>query len=78
MGPDVLESLSQHAGISRDELLSRLTREPKRPDCFSCGRLEPLGPGALAESESAGSFSKVLIEGTSCHDSRGYPHLYPH
>ncbi len=27
LGPDVLNTLSQHTGLSRDELLSRLTRE---------------------------------------------------
>jgi uncharacterized protein YidB (DUF937 family) len=27
IGPDVLNTLSQHTGLSRDELLSRLTRE---------------------------------------------------
>ena len=27
IGPEVLDSLSQHTGLSRDELLSRLTRE---------------------------------------------------
>jgi uncharacterized protein YidB (DUF937 family) len=27
IGPDVLDSLTQHTGLSRDELLSRLTRE---------------------------------------------------
>jgi uncharacterized protein YidB (DUF937 family) len=27
LGPDVLDQLSQHTGLSRDELLSRLTRE---------------------------------------------------
>jgi len=36
LGPDVLSSLSQHTGLSRDELLSRLTRElPDAVDQFT-------------------------------------------
>jgi len=36
IGPDVLNSLSQHTGLSRDELLSRLTRElPGAVDNFT-------------------------------------------
>ena len=36
IGPDVLSSLSQHTGLSRDELLSRLTRElPDAVDKFT-------------------------------------------
>lgn len=36
IGPDVLNSLSQHTGLSRDELLSRLTRElPDAVDKFT-------------------------------------------
>jgi uncharacterized protein YidB (DUF937 family) len=36
IGPDVLDSLSQHTGLSRDELLSRLTRElPDAVDNFT-------------------------------------------
>lgn len=36
IGPDVLKSLSQHTGLSRDELLSRLTRElPDAVDKFT-------------------------------------------
>jgi uncharacterized protein YidB (DUF937 family) len=36
IGPEVLESLSQHTGLSRDELLSRLTRElPEAVDKFT-------------------------------------------
>jgi uncharacterized protein YidB (DUF937 family) len=36
IGPDVLDSLSQHTGLSRDELLSRLTRElPDAVDQFT-------------------------------------------
>ena len=36
IGPDVLDSLSQHTGLSRDEVLSRLTRElPDAVDNFT-------------------------------------------
>ena len=36
IGPDVLNTLSQHTGLSRDELLSRLTRElPTAVDKFT-------------------------------------------
>ena len=36
IGPDTLNSLSQHTGLSRDELLSRLTRElPEAVDKFT-------------------------------------------
>ena len=36
IGPDVLSTLSQHTGLSRDELLSRLTRElPAAVDKFT-------------------------------------------
>ena len=36
IGPDTLKSLSQHTGLSRDELLSRLTRElPDAVDQFT-------------------------------------------
>ena len=36
IGPDALNSLSQHTGLSRDELLSRLTRElPEAVDKFT-------------------------------------------
>jgi uncharacterized protein YidB (DUF937 family) len=36
IGPDTLKSLSQHTGLSRDELLSRLTREvPDAVDKFT-------------------------------------------
>ena len=36
IGPDVLNSLSQHTGLSREELLSRLTRElPPAVDKFT-------------------------------------------
>jgi len=41
IGPDVLNTLSQHTGLSRDELLSRLTRDlPAAVDKFTpAGRL---------------------------------------
>ena len=36
IGPDVLDTLSQHTGMTRDELLSRLTRElPTAVDKFT-------------------------------------------
>jgi uncharacterized protein YidB (DUF937 family) len=36
LGPDVLSTLSQHTGLSREELLSRLTRElPNAVDKFT-------------------------------------------
>ena len=36
IGPDALESLTQHTGLSREELLSRLTRElPEAVDKFT-------------------------------------------
>ena len=36
IGPDVLNTLSQHTGLSREELLSRLTRElPTAVDKFT-------------------------------------------
>ena len=36
IGPDVLNTLSQHTGLSREELLSRLTRElPQAVDKFT-------------------------------------------
>jgi len=36
IGPDVLDTLSQHTGLKRDELLSRLTRElPTAVDKFT-------------------------------------------
>ena len=41
IGPDVLDTLSQHTGLSKDELLSRLTRDlPAAVDKFTpAGRL---------------------------------------
>ena len=41
IGPDVLNTLSQHTGLSREELLSRLTRDlPAAVDKFTpAGRL---------------------------------------
>src|SRR4029078_3443646 len=43
IGPDVLNTLSQHTGLSRQELLSRLTRElPAAVDKFTPdGRVPP-------------------------------------
>jgi uncharacterized protein YidB (DUF937 family) len=48
IGPDTLESLSQHTGLSRDELLSRLTRElPDAVDEFTPqGRVPTEGEAA--------------------------------
>jgi uncharacterized protein YidB (DUF937 family) len=45
IGPDVLNSLSQHTGLSREELLSRLTRDlPEAVDKFTPqGRLPTEG-----------------------------------
>ena len=48
IGPDVLNTLSQHTGLSRDELLSRLTRElPDAVDKFT-------PEGRLPTEEEAG------------------------
>jgi uncharacterized protein YidB (DUF937 family) len=48
IGPDVLNTLSQHTGLSREELLSRLTRElPHAVD-----KLTP--DGRLPTEEEAG------------------------
>ena len=48
IGPETLDSLTQHTGLSRDELLSRLTRElPDAVDKFTPqGRLPTEGEAA--------------------------------
>ena len=45
IGPDVLDQLTQHTGLSRDELLSRLTRElPQAVDKYTPdGRVPSMG-----------------------------------
>ena len=57
IGPDVLETLTQHTGLSREELLARLSRESargcrqvyaRRPDSRPCGVFASLGRAGVA------------------------------